>query len=65
MEPIRHGEFDLEYPLLDLPNVLACPHNSAQVPGIREEGTRRAVRNVVAALDANRRRNVVDPDLGY
>ena len=64
-EPIRHGEFSLEYPLLDLPNVLACPHNSAQVPGIHEEGLRRAVRNVAATLGSEEHANVVDPKRGY
>lgn len=64
-EPVRHGEFDLEYPLLDLPNVLGCPHNSAQVPDIRERGQRQAVRNVVAALEAGEAENVVDPGRGY
>jgi len=64
-EPIRHGEFDLEYPLLDLPNVLGCPHNSAQVPGIRERGARHAIRNLLSAVEAGEETNVVDPSLGY
>lgn len=65
IEPVRHGEFDLEYPLLDLPNVLGCPHNSAQVPDIRERGHRQAVESVVAALEGRPPANVVDPERGY
>lgn len=64
-EPVRHGEFDLEYPLLDLPNVLGCPHNAAQVPDIRERGQRQAVESVVAALEGRPPVNVVEPDRGY
>ena len=32
VEPIRHGRFELDFPLLELPNLLACPHNSFNVP---------------------------------
>ena len=64
-EPIRHGEFAIDYPFFDLPNVLGCPHNSAQVPGIREMGARHAIRNLLSAVEAGERRNVVDPERGY
>jgi glycerate dehydrogenase len=46
IEPFRSGEFRTNYPLLTLPNVLGSPHNSAMVPGMTDEGTRRAADNV-------------------
>lgn len=64
-EPVRHGEFALEYPLLDLPNVLGCPHNASQVPGIHEHALRTAAENVAAALTDGSPDNVVDEAEGY
>lgn len=46
IEPVRHGEFRIEHPFLDLPNVIASPHNSAQVPGIHMEPARTASANI-------------------
>lgn len=64
-EPVRHGEFDLEYPLLDLPNVLGCPHNASQVPGIHEHALRTAAQNIAAALEGGAPENLVDEERGY
>jgi glycerate dehydrogenase len=64
-EPLRDGEFSLDYPFFELPNVLGSPHNSAQVPGIREVGIRHATRNLVSAVEGGEEANVVDPELGY
>lgn len=50
IEPFSHGEFRTNYPFLDLPNFLGCPHNSAKVPGMMLEATRRALDNVVRYL---------------
>lgn len=64
-EPVRHGAFEIEYPFLDLPNVIGSPHNAAQVPGINDHGLKQAVRNVATAVTTDEFTNVVDRDLGY
>jgi glycerate dehydrogenase len=64
-EPGRDESFEPDYPFLELPNVIGCPHNSARVPGISERGQTAAVENVVTALAEGEAENVVDPELGY
>jgi len=51
IEPLRHGSFELEYPLLELPNLLASPHNSSMVPGVIEHGMKEAIENINRYLD--------------
>lgn len=46
VEPFRHGKFHLDYPLLELENVLACPHNSSIVPELFQFGLENAFRNI-------------------
>lgn len=64
-EPNLHSGFELDYPFFDLPNVLACPHNSASVPDIGEIRVRHAARNIKRAVTTRETRNVVDRHLGY
>lgn len=46
IEPLRGGTFRMEYPFLELPNVLGSPHNSALVSHVILDAARQAAENV-------------------
>ena len=50
-EPMHAGKFALDYPFLDLPNVLGSPHNAPMVAGIFGDLARAAARNITRFLD--------------
>jgi len=59
VEPGTSGEFRVDYPFFDLPNVLGSPHNSAVVPGVMGTAVRMAVENVMRFLKGEKVRGVV------
>ena len=62
VEPVRHGEFRMDFPFAELPNVIASPHNSAQAGPAVEAALRRAVANCRRALLGETPANLVGPD---
>ena len=62
IEPVRHGRFSIAHPFLDLPNVIAAPHNSASVPGAQVEAARRGARNARRWLDGKAPSNLLGAD---
>ncbi len=59
VEPFRQGEFRMNYPFLELPNVLGSPHNSAVVPETMLQGASHALENVRRFLDGEALRGVI------
>jgi phosphoglycerate dehydrogenase-like enzyme len=62
IEPVRHGRFEMRFPFLDLPNVIASPHNSAAAGNGRVTGIRRAALNCARALAGERPLHLIPPD---
>ncbi|MEL0082547.1 MAG: 2-hydroxyacid dehydrogenase [Gammaproteobacteria bacterium] len=54
VEPFRHGEFRLDYPFLDLDNLLGSPHNSPRSPGTDLVAATKAAENIKRFLTAGR-----------
>ncbi len=61
-EPSRDGIFRMEYPFLELPNVLGSPHNSAIVSGVFLHATRQAAENVKRFLKGEKVMGIARPE---
>ena len=62
VEPVRHGEFRINYPFLELPNVIGSPHNSSAVSTTSENALRHAVENCRRALTGEAPLHLIRPD---
>jgi glycerate dehydrogenase len=51
IEPLTHGEFRIDHPFLELPNVLGSPHNSGITHGSFLKATKLAAENVKRFLN--------------
>tara|TARA_R110002072_G_scaffold43702_2_gene122569 strand:- start:2427 stop:3428 length:1002 start_codon:yes stop_codon:yes gene_type:complete len=63
IEPVRHGRFETAYPFLDLPNVIASPHNSAMTDGALITAARRGAENVLRYLKGETPRFIAGDDV--
>ena len=59
-EPRSHGEFKIEYPFFDLPNIIGSPHIADHVPRSMPNATRKALENVKNFLLGRKIRGVLD-----
>jgi phosphoglycerate dehydrogenase-like enzyme len=62
VEPVRHGEFRVDHPFVELPNVIGSPHNSGSSAGAREEALRFAVANCRRALTGRAPTHLIAPE---
>ncbi len=61
-EPMHDGEFRVDHPFFELPNLFGSPHNSGLVPGMIEEALRRAAENIRRYLTGQPVTGVVHPE---
>lgn len=59
VEPFRNGKFRAKYPFFDLPNFLGSPHNSAIVPNVILDATRKSAENILRFLKGEPLKGVV------
>ncbi len=62
IEPVRHGEFRMDHPFLDLPNVIGSPHNSASSDKSLSIALDRAVANIRRVLTGQEALHLVSKD---
>lgn len=63
IEPVRHGKFETKHPFLDLPNVIASPHNSAMTDGALITAAQRGAENVLRFLKGETPRFIAGDDV--
>lgn len=59
IEPFKFGQFTINYPFFELPNLLGSPHNSSLVENIMIEGARKAAENVKRFLNNEEIKGIV------
>jgi phosphoglycerate dehydrogenase-like enzyme len=62
IEPLRHGEFRMNRPFLQLPNVIGSPHNSTSVANAYDVALRHALANCRRALTGETPLHRLRPD---
>ena len=62
IEPIRHGEFRMDYPFMTLPNVIGSPHNSASSDQSLSIALARAVANCRRVLSGESPLHLIGAD---
>jgi glycerate dehydrogenase len=62
IEPFKNGDFRLNFPFLDLPNVIGSPHNSAIIPDSLFEGQKQAINNIISFIEDKNIRGIVKRD---
>lgn len=60
VEPFRHGEFRIDFPFFELPNVLGSPHNSPRVPDGNRNSVRHAAENIARFIQGETPASLVD-----
>jgi phosphoglycerate dehydrogenase-like enzyme len=61
-EPFRSGHFEMEFPFLDLPNVLGSPHNSAIVQDSLLKAAGQAAENVRRFIRGEKVKGIIRPE---
>jgi len=61
-EPAHHGEFSVDYPFFELPNIIGSPHVADAVAGMTPTAIRLAVENIRAYLSGREIRGVLTRD---